>query len=85
MAFVYPRYSFDYGLAHFTVMSTEHDYSPGSRQYNWLKKDLEDVDRRKTPWVIFAGHRPMYHSLKCSGKGTLILSELGLSGISLGT
>lgn len=31
-------------------------------QYKWLKKDLESVDRKKTPWVIAMSHRPMYSS-----------------------
>ena len=31
-------------------------------QYNWLKKDLESVDKTKTPWIIAMGHRPMYSS-----------------------
>ena len=31
-------------------------------QYQWLKKDLESVDRTKTPWVVVMSHRPMYSS-----------------------
>ncbi|KAJ6113302.1 Metallo-dependent phosphatase-like protein [Penicillium sp. IBT 18751x] len=31
-------------------------------QYQWLKKDLESVDRKKTPWVVVMSHRPMYSS-----------------------
>lgn len=31
-------------------------------QYQWLKNDLENVDRKKTPWVIAMSHRPMYSS-----------------------
>ncbi|KAF5699699.1 acid phosphatase [Fusarium mundagurra] len=31
-------------------------------QYHWLKEDLKNVDRCKTPWVIVMGHRPMYSS-----------------------
>ncbi|KAI5456042.1 Metallo-dependent phosphatase-like protein [Mariannaea sp. PMI_226] len=31
-------------------------------QYQWLVKDLAKVDRRKTPWIIVMGHRPMYSS-----------------------
>lgn len=31
-------------------------------QYQWLKDDLESVNRKKTPWVIVMGHRPMYSS-----------------------
>ena len=29
-------------------------------QYQWLKADLESVDRTKTPWVFAQSHRPMY-------------------------
>ena len=57
-------YSFNYGPVHFTVMSTEHDFTPGSHQYKWLEQDLQSVDRNSTPWLILVGHRPMYSSLK---------------------
>ncbi|GLB39268.1 putative iron/zinc purple acid phosphatase-like protein C [Lyophyllum shimeji] len=33
-----------------------------NEQVDWLKKDLESVDRQKTPWVVVAGHRPWYVS-----------------------
>ena len=49
-------------MVHFVMMSTEHDFRPGSRQYQWLEKDLKSVDRSKTPWVIVGGHRAMYTS-----------------------
>jgi len=55
-------WSFDYGNIHMTFMSTEHDYSPNSPQYQWLENDLAAVDRTKTPWLILHGHRPMYCS-----------------------
>lgn len=58
-----PWYSIEQGSVHFTVMSTEHNWAPGSEQYNWMKRDLGSVDRKRTPWVIFTGHRPMYSSL----------------------
>jgi hypothetical protein len=29
-------------------------------QYQWLVKDLESVDRCKTPWIIAMSHKPMY-------------------------
>lgn len=29
-------------------------------QYQWLLKDLQSVDRTKTPWVFAQSHRPMY-------------------------
>jgi len=44
------------------MMSSEHDYREGSRQYKWLENDLKNVDREKTPWVVLGGHRPMYSS-----------------------
>ena len=55
-------YSFDYGTLHVIVLSTEHDFEPGSRQYDWLEGDLHSVDRGVTPWIVAAGHRPMYCS-----------------------
>ncbi|KAJ5902116.1 Metallo-dependent phosphatase [Penicillium taxi] len=33
-------------------------------QIKWLQKDLESVDRKKTPWIIAAGHRPWYANAK---------------------
>ncbi|XP_073054996.1 probable inactive purple acid phosphatase 2 [Primulina eburnea] len=53
-------YSFDMGVVHFVYFSTETDFLPGSKQYDFLKNDLELVDRKKTPFVVVQGHRPMY-------------------------
>lgn len=53
-------YSFDMGATHFVYISTETNFLPGSNQYNFLKHDLESVNRSKTPFVIVQGHRPMY-------------------------
>ncbi|KAH9774262.1 Purple acid phosphatase [Citrus sinensis] len=61
-----PWYSIEQAGVHFIVMSTEHDWSENSEQYEWMKKDMASVDRSKTPWLIFAGHRPMYSSLSSS-------------------
>ncbi|KAK3661287.1 hypothetical protein LTR56_000410 [Elasticomyces elasticus] len=33
-----------------------------NQQTNWLAADLAAVDRKKTPWIIVAGHRPCYIS-----------------------
>ncbi|OAQ71361.1 metallophosphoesterase [Pochonia chlamydosporia 170] len=33
-------------------------------QATWLEDDLASVDRKKTPWVVVAGHRPWYLSKK---------------------
>jgi hypothetical protein len=55
-----PWYSFNYGPVHVTVASTEHDFRQGSPQYAWLARDLAQVDRDVTPWLVFVGHRPFY-------------------------
>ena len=57
-------YSYDYGMVHFTVFSTEHNFTSGSPQYQWLLHDLKSVNRKTTPWLILLGHRPMYSSEK---------------------
>ena len=57
-------YSYDYGLVHFTVFSTEHNFTAGAPQRQWLEKDFKSVNREKTPWLIVVGHRPMYTSEK---------------------
>eukprot|EP00903_Cladosiphon_okamuranus_P008291 g7978.t1 len=64
-----PWYSFDFGPIHFTVMSTEHDFSRGSAQYEFIEDDFSSVDRTKTPWLVFAGHRPMYVNSGGAGAG----------------
>ncbi|KAL3701603.1 hypothetical protein R1sor_019625 [Riccia sorocarpa] len=58
-----PWYSLESGPIHFTIASSEHDWTEGSEQYKWLQTDLASVNRTRTPWVIYAGHRPMYSSV----------------------
>eukprot|EP00731_Ephydatia_muelleri_P019818 Em0012g643a len=55
-----PWFGFDFGSVHFVLMSTEHRFDSGSAQLQYLDDHLSTVDRSKTPWLIFAGHRPMY-------------------------
>ncbi|XP_073037547.1 probable inactive purple acid phosphatase 27 isoform X1 [Primulina eburnea] len=57
-----PWYSIEQGPLHFTIISTEHDWTPNSQQYEWMNEDMSAVDRSRTPWLIFTGHRPMYSS-----------------------
>jgi len=38
------------------------DTSEGSVQYVWLQRDLEAVDRTRTPWVVMSWHVPFYTS-----------------------
>ena len=68
-------YSFDEGGVHSIVLSSEHDWRIGSRQYLWLENDLKSVDRAKTNWIIISTHRMMY---------TAQLLEVGDYKVSLG-
>ncbi|CAB3397168.1 unnamed protein product [Caenorhabditis bovis] len=63
-------YSFDVGKAHIIVFSTEfyfyteYGFEQIANQYNWLLRDLKkaNLNRKKVPWIITMGHRPMYCS-----------------------
>merc|ERR1711912_25263 len=44
-------YSFEVGPVHFTMLSSEHNFATGSPQWQWMIKDLESVDRARTPWL----------------------------------
>jgi len=57
-------YSFNYGYAHFLVISTEHPLDQGSPQHEFIISDLEKANRyRETvPWIILTGHRALYGS-----------------------
>jgi len=55
-------YSFDAGVVYFVYMSTETNFTQGSDQYKYIKADLERVNRSRTPFIVFQGHRPMYTS-----------------------
>ena len=51
------RYSFEYGSVTVIMMSTEHIFQKSSKQLSALDKYLSAVDRTRTPWLIFSGHR----------------------------
>lgn len=57
-------YSIHYGNARFVFMSTEHPYTIGSPQREWLEQVLQNaqLNRKDYPWLIVIGHRPMYCS-----------------------
>ena len=58
-------YSYDVGPAHIISFSSEAyfwQYWAVAQQYEWLKKDLANVNRSLTPWIITMAHRPMYCS-----------------------
>ncbi len=52
-------YSFDYGNAHFAILDTNVDFSPGSAQYVWLESDLGSASKT---WLFVAFHHPPYTS-----------------------
>jgi hypothetical protein len=51
---------------HLVFMSTEHEFTPGSAQFNWLQSDLQAANtpgaRDERPFIIVIGHKPMYSS-----------------------
>ncbi|XP_015882148.3 probable inactive purple acid phosphatase 27 [Ziziphus jujuba] len=55
-------YSTDYGMFHFCIADSEHDWREGSEQYRFIEKCLASADRRKQPWLIFAAHRVLGYS-----------------------
>lgn len=56
------RYSTDYGMFHFCIADTEHDWREGSEQYRFIEQCLASADRQKQPWLIFAAHRVLGYS-----------------------
>lgn len=48
--------------AHILMLGSYVDYEAGSEQYEWLVRDLERVDRQRTPWLIAVLHVPWYSS-----------------------
>ncbi|KAI9175226.1 hypothetical protein LWI28_029256 [Acer negundo] len=55
-------YSTDYGMFHFCIVDSEHDWREGSKQYRFIEQCLASVDRQKQPWLIFAAHRVLGYS-----------------------
>ncbi|CAI0446462.1 unnamed protein product, partial [Linum tenue] len=55
-------YSTDYGMFHFCVADTEHDWREGSEQYKFIEKCLASADRQKQPWLVFIAHRVLGYS-----------------------
>ena len=53
-------YSYSQGPVYVVVISTETNFTVGSKQWRWLDTLLSSVDRSETPFVIVSGHRPLY-------------------------
>ncbi|XP_030477321.2 probable inactive purple acid phosphatase 27 [Syzygium oleosum] len=55
-------YSTDYGMFHFCIADSEHDWREGSEQYRFIENCFATADRQKQPWLIFAAHRVLGYS-----------------------
>lgn len=55
-------YSTDYGMFHFCIADSEHDWKEGTDQYNFIEECLASADRQKQPWLIFIAHRVLGYS-----------------------
>ncbi|KAJ1394498.1 Purple acid phosphatase-like, N-terminal [Sesbania bispinosa] len=57
-------YSFHVAGVHVIMLGSYADFTPVSSQYKWLQRDLQKIDRGKTPWVVVLIHAPWYNSNK---------------------
>lgn len=57
-------YSFNAGGIHFIMLGAYIAYDKSADQYKWLERDLANVDRSVTPWLVAAWHPPWYNSYK---------------------
>jgi hypothetical protein len=57
-------YSYDVGYFHILSFSSEHPYSPGTPQYEFIVNDLATAAARtqQVPWLLAIDHRPFYCS-----------------------
>ncbi|KAL9235849.1 hypothetical protein vseg_010582 [Gypsophila vaccaria] len=63
-------YSFDVAGAHIIMLGSYADFEAESAQYGWLKVDLANIDRSKTPWVFVIVNTPWYtSSIAYKGEG----------------
>ena len=47
--------------------------------------DLASVDRSKTPWIIFGGHRPMYISSNYGGPTFKLGADINVMNLMVRT
>jgi predicted phosphodiesterase len=56
-----PYYSHDFQNVHFISLSTEHPFEEGSKQYEFIKSDLEKASKNQNiDWIIVHQHKPFY-------------------------
>lgn len=56
-------YSYEAGPVHVVALAGSYSPTgPGSPQHEFLKEDLQSVNRARTPWVVVMFHTPWYNS-----------------------
>src|SRR5215216_2827607 len=56
-----PYYSHDFKNIHFISMSTEHPFEEGSKQYEFIKNNLQKISTNSSiKWIIVHQHKPLY-------------------------
>uniref|UniRef100_A0ACD5ULI9 Uncharacterized protein n=1 Tax=Avena sativa TaxID=4498 RepID=A0ACD5ULI9_AVESA len=70
-------YSFEVTGVHVIMLGSYTDYDESSDQYAWLKADLANIDRKRTPWLIVLMHVPWYNSNWAhQGEGDSMMSAM---------
>ena len=73
-----PWWSLEEGPVKVVGYSTEHDFGRGSEQLSFLERELLSpgaIDRRRTPWLVVVGHRPMYIDSNFSGRAAPLKAD----------
>ena len=65
-------HSWIYGGVYFLPYSTEHNFSIGSPQYEFIINDLEKNVNQDIKWRILYGHSPIY----CSTDDYMIVKKM---------
>ena len=56
-----PYYSHDFKNIHFISLSTEHPFEEGTKQYEFIKNDLEKTSTNPSiDWIIVHNHKALY-------------------------
>ena len=64
-----PYYSHDFRNIHFISMSTEHPFEQGSKQYEFIKNDLEKLSKNSSvDWIVVHQHKPLYSTSQDKGE-----------------
>src|SRR5215213_2110670 len=71
-----PYYSFNFHNIHFLAISSEHPFEEGSKQYEFIKNDLEEsLQNSSILWRIVFLHKPMYTSASFDEKDSEELKD----------